>query len=88
MRKPDTLFTPHGREFLQAEYLDKGRSTHEIAGELGTYANRIVRALRYHGLPTRDRSDAQKAALKSGRHAHPTKGKGKNGQESTHREHP
>ena len=35
----------------------------------------MVRAARKHGIDIRDRSQAQKAALKNGRHKHPTKGK-------------
>ena len=63
------------KEFLISEYSVKNRSFGDIAKELGTYTNKVVRAARKHGIEIRDRSQAQKAALKNGRHNHPTKGK-------------
>ena len=57
------------------KYSVKNRSFSDIAKELGTYTNKVVRAARKHGIDIRDRSEAQKAALKNGRHKHPTKGK-------------
>ena len=63
------------KEFLVKEYSVKNRSFGEIAKELGTYTNKVVRAARKYGIDIRDRSEAQKAALKNGRHKHPTKGK-------------
>jgi IS30 family transposase len=70
------LFSPEGREFLVEQYQRAGRSTHSIAAELNTYAKFIARALKHHGIPARSRSEAQAQALKSGRHGHPTRGKG------------
>jgi very-short-patch-repair endonuclease len=63
------------KEFLISEYSVKNRSFADIANQLGTYTNKVVRAARKHGIDIRDRSQAQKAALKNGRHKHPTKGK-------------
>jgi len=62
-------------EYLLEEYANKKRSTHQIASELGTYPNRVVRALRKYGIPVRDRSEAQSTAISAGRHNHPTRGK-------------
>jgi len=56
-------------------YLDEGKSTHQIAEELGTYPNKIRRALVSSGIELRTKSESHKKALKSGRAAHPTKGK-------------
>lgn len=62
-------------EYLVEEYANKGRSTHDIAAELGTYPNRVRRALNKFGIPVRSRSEAQVLALETGRQEHPTKGK-------------
>jgi hypothetical protein len=63
----DWLKTPAGKAYLEREYALKLRSTHEIAADLGTYPNRVVRALRYHGLHVRNHSEARKAGLTTGR---------------------
>ena len=64
------------KEFLVREYLKNKRSFADIAKQLGTYPNKIRRAAVSMGISPRDKSVAQKQALKSGRHGHPTKGKG------------
>lgn len=61
-------------EYICTEY-DKGRSTEDLAQELGTYRNAIIRVLRRAGKRLRSKSDAQAQALKQGRSTHPTKGK-------------
>jgi very-short-patch-repair endonuclease len=55
-------------------YVDKELSTYEIAKEMNTYPNKIRRILVGSGVDLRDRSSAQKTALKHGRSKHPTKG--------------
>jgi very-short-patch-repair endonuclease len=62
------------REYLENEYHNKKRSLADISQEHGTYPNKIRRELIYYGIPLRDKSEAQTAALESGRHTHPTKG--------------
>ena len=62
------------REFLVEEYLNKKRSFGDIAKQFGTYANKIRREAIRFGIQPRDKSKAQKNALKSGSHTHPTKG--------------
>ena len=64
------------KEFLFQEYVKNKRSFHSIAKELGTYPNKIRRAAISMGIKPRDKAKAQKNALASGRHKHPTKGKG------------
>lgn len=54
---------------------EKGLSTYELAEQLGTYPNKVRRALKKLGIDLRSKSDAQKAALASGRAEHPTEGK-------------
>lgn len=62
-------------EYIKMEY-DNGKSFTQIAEELGTYTNYILRAVRkFGGIKVRDKGETQARVLKSGRHAHPTKGK-------------
>jgi very-short-patch-repair endonuclease len=56
-------------------YEVENKSFQDIAVILDTYANKIRRdAIRFK-INIRNKSDAQKNALKTGKHAHPTKGK-------------
>lgn len=63
------------REYLHNEYVVNKRSIYDIAQDFNTYPNKILRALHKYHLPIRDKSEAQAAAIHSGRHKHPTKGK-------------
>jgi very-short-patch-repair endonuclease len=56
-------------------YNNQNKSTYEIAQELNTYPNKIRRTLIKHGYNLKNKSEAQKNALKSGRCEHPTAGK-------------
>ena len=56
-------------------YEQDGKSTYEIAEEIGTYPNKIRRILKKHGISLKSRSEAQKNALEGGRAKHPTGGK-------------
>lgn len=56
-------------------YEQDNESTYCIAEKLGTYPNKVRRALKKWGVKLKDKRAAQKAALDSGRHTHPTKGK-------------
>ena len=62
------------REYLIEEYVHKRRSFADIAIEFSTYPNKIRREAIRFGIKPRGKSEAQKNALKSGRHKHPTKG--------------
>ena len=62
------------REFLFQEYVINKRSFSSIADEMGTYPNKIRRAAITMGIKPRDKSSAQREAINSGRHKHPTKG--------------
>lgn len=62
------------KEYYDKEYEINQRSPQDIAKEWGTYPNKIRRELIRYGYKLRDKSEAQIAALKSGRHKHPTKG--------------
>lgn len=48
----------------------------QIAKLCGTYANKVRRDAKKLGTTSRSKSEAQSVALQSGRHEHPTKGKG------------
>jgi hypothetical protein len=74
-RKKSDLYSYAGRQWLEREYVQLSRSTYELAEQQGVSQKTIVRALKHHGLPIRDKSEAQKAALKSGRHPHPRRKK-------------
>lgn len=80
----DWLFSEPGRQYLLAEYVTAERSTYSIADEKQTYANLVRRALLHHGIPLRSKADAQRAALKSGRHASPTAGRARTDEEKDH----
>jgi very-short-patch-repair endonuclease len=54
---------------------EKGMSTYEIAKIFDTYANDVRRKLLAMGVNLRSKSEAQKRAIQSGRHTHPTKGR-------------
>ena len=56
-------------------YQKEGKSTYEIAEEIGTYPNKIRRILKKHGVVLKTRSQAQRNALQGGRATHPTDGK-------------
>jgi very-short-patch-repair endonuclease len=56
-------------------YSTQGKSFADIASLYDTYANRIRRDAKKYNIKIRDKSEAQKNALKTGKHSHPTKGK-------------
>jgi very-short-patch-repair endonuclease len=68
-------FALNNKAFIIKEYYDNKRSADEISKDLGTYPNKVRRALKSYGGQIRSKSEAQKLALESGRHPHPTKGK-------------
>lgn len=68
-------FSQKHKEFLINQYINKKKSTYEIAQDLNTYPNKVRRALKSLGIELRDKSSAQTVAIASGRHEHPTKGK-------------
>ena len=56
-------------------YINEKLSFATIATKFQTYANKIRRDAVKFGIEIRDKSEAQKNALKTGKHNHPTKGK-------------
>jgi very-short-patch-repair endonuclease len=61
-------------EYVVKQY-ENFHSTYSIAKELGTYPKKIERILKKRGIERRNRSEAQRAAIQTGRTEHPTKGR-------------
>ena len=56
-------------------YVKHNKSTYEIAELMQTYPNKIRRLLIKNGVDMKDKSEAQKNAIKTGKSIHPTLGK-------------
>lgn len=63
------------KAFLLQEYEQKKKSFSDIAKENNTYANKVRRDAIKFKINIRDKSEAQKNALNTGKISHPTKGK-------------
>lgn len=61
-------------QYVLNAYFNEQKSIVAIAEELNTYPNKIKRMIIKNGKQLRDKSEAQKLALSSGRHTHPTEG--------------
>lgn len=62
------------KDLLNKEYVKNKNSFAMIAKKYSTYSNQIRRDAIKYSIPIRNKSEAQKTALKTGRHSHPTKG--------------
>jgi len=62
-------------DIIQTKYIKEQKSFQAIAKEYGTYPNRILRDAKKLNIPIRSKSQAQKNAISSGIHKHPTKGR-------------
>lgn len=62
------------KQIIKDLYVKQNLSLGDIAEQLNTYPNKIRRDAKKFGISLRDKSDAQKNALKTGKHKHPTKG--------------
>lgn len=63
------------KNILEQLYLKEKKSFQQIAEQYNTYANKLRRDAQKFKIPIRDKSEAQKNALLTGSHKHPTKGK-------------
>lgn len=71
-----SLLSAHDKEkIIKKLYIEEKKSFADIASVYGTYANRIRRDALSFKIPIRDKALAQKNALQTGKHKHPTKGK-------------
>jgi len=62
------------KQIISDLYCQQNKSFQDIAILCDTYANKIRRDAKKFNIPIRDKSEAQKNALKTGKHKHPTKG--------------
>lgn len=74
MKLYDNLSDTEKYKLIKKEYEENLSSFAEIAKTHGTYPNKIRRDAIKLKIKIRDKSEAQKTALKVGRHKHPTKG--------------
>jgi very-short-patch-repair endonuclease len=70
----DSLSDKEKNNLLNKLYVQDKISFADIASAYGTYANKIRRDAKKFNISIRDKSEAQKNALKTGKHKHPTKG--------------
>ncbi len=61
------LYSREGKDFLEQKYRTEGLSLREIAKAISSYAMEVDRAMVHHGIPRRDRSDAQRNAFEQGK---------------------
>lgn len=59
---------------LNQYYVKENKSFQDIAKMFNTYPNKVRRDAIKHNIKIRNKSEAQKNALKTGKHKHPTKG--------------
>lgn len=74
MKKYSSLNDQEKKDLLVSEYVNKKDSFNIIAQKYSTYSNQLRRDAIKFNLPIRNKSEAQKNALHTGRHKHPTKG--------------
>jgi very-short-patch-repair endonuclease len=75
MQQYNKLSDSEKRKLLVQEYEQNKKSFQDIAKENNTYANKIRRDAIKLNIAIRDKSEAQKNALNTGKINHPTKGK-------------
>lgn len=74
LQKYDKLTEIDKKQVISESYLNKKMSFGDIAEQYDTYPNKIRRDAKKFKIPIRNKSTAQKNALSSGKHKHPTKG--------------
>lgn len=71
----ESMSDPEKRSFLLKYYENSKKSFKDIADMCGTYSNKLRRDAIKFNIKIRDKSEAQRNALKTGKAPHPTKGK-------------
>lgn len=71
----DNLSDNEKESLIKDLYIKQKLSFRDIAERHGTYTNKIRRDAKKYKIDIRNKSEAQKNALKTGSHQHPTKGK-------------
>jgi very-short-patch-repair endonuclease len=74
MKKYKELSDSEKKSIIKNLYESQNKSFKDIADQLETYANKIRRDAIKFKINIRDKSEAQKNALSTGKHKHPTKG--------------
>jgi len=75
INKYERLTDNQKKKFLEEQYHKQQLSWIVIAEDMDTYPNKLRREAKRLGVDSRNKSDAQKIALKDGRSTHPTEGK-------------
>lgn len=75
MKQYNSLSDSEKKALLNNLYVKQNMSFADIATQQGTYSNKVLRDAKKLGITIRDKSAAQKNALKTGKHKHPTLGK-------------
>lgn len=70
----DSLNDSQKKHILDSLYIGKKLSFQDIAEQYNTYPNKLRRDAKKFSIKIRNKSQAQKNALKTGKHKHPTKG--------------
>jgi len=69
-----TLTDQQKQQVITNMYIHENKSFQDIATAYNTYTNKVRRDAKKFEIPIRDKSSAQKNALQTGKHKHPTKG--------------
>jgi very-short-patch-repair endonuclease len=77
----DSLSDKSKAEIIDKLYSKDNLSFKDIATQHNTYPNKVLRDAKRLGIPIKNKSEAQKNALKTGRHQHPTKGRERSDEE-------
>lgn len=75
MNKYDQLTDEAKKDMINKLYCQENLSFKDIATKYDTYTNKILRDAKKLGIKIKNKSEAQKNALKTGKHKHPTKGR-------------
>jgi hypothetical protein len=74
MKKYNNLSDIEKQNIINSEYIKNKKSFIDIAKEYNTYANKVRRDAKRFNIKARSKEEAQKNALETGKHKHPTKG--------------
>lgn len=75
MKAYNQLSNQEKYETIYKLYVEQNKSFADIAELFSTYPNKLRRDAKKLNIPIRNKSEAQKNALSTGKHNHPTKGK-------------
>jgi len=75
IKEYNKLNEPQKQKLIQKLYVQDNKSFQAIAKEYNTYPNKILRDAKKFNIPIKNKSQAQKNALKKGVIKHPTKGR-------------